>query len=116
MAMALTTFSNTRSAATQPSRPPINPVVAVIDSRLTITFSRDLSLTDLTLTIRGSDDLGNWTDLARSTAGAPFVALAAGVAITETNAAPINSVRVSDAFQVGDPAHPTRFLRLEVQH
>lgn len=93
------------------------PQVDVADGRLTITFTRNAAATDATLSVLGSDNpSGPWTELARSTAGAAFTAVAGGVTVTETGTDTARSVQVSDLYSAGDPAHPTRFLRLSVEH
>ncbi len=81
----------------------------------TLAFTRTVSRSDLTLTVRGADAPGGpWTDLARSTSGEAFTALEAGAAVAESGSGDARAVVVSDVFAVGDPAHPRRFLRLEV--
>ena len=83
--------------------------------RLAITFQRAAAASDLTITVQGADSLaGPWTNLARSINGAATAALVPGVNIAETPAGPATGVQVSDAFLQRDPAHPRRFLRLEV--
>lgn len=81
----------------------------------TLNFTRSVSRTDLTLTVQGADAVGGpWTDLARSAAGATFAVLEASAAVSESGSGDARAVTVSDAFALGDPAHPRRFLRLEV--
>ena len=89
------------------------PAAGTAAGKLTLTFPRNTAATDVTLTVQGSDDLTTWTDLARSSAGAPMVALVAGVNATETGAGALRTVEVRDLlFLINDPAHPRRFLRL----
>lgn len=91
------------------------PNAAVLGGRLALIFTRNPSATDASITIRGADDpTGPWTDLARSTNGATTIALTGGVTATETGTGSPRSVEVRDAFTTSDPAHPRRFLRLEV--
>jgi autotransporter-associated beta strand protein len=57
---------------------------------------------------------GPWTNLARSSAGAAFTALVGGVNVLETGSGATRNVEVRDLYLIADPAHPVRFLRLEV--
>jgi hypothetical protein len=87
----------------------------ITGNRLTLSFSRNTAASDATLTVQGADSLdGPWTDLARSTAGGPFGALLGGVVAGETGAGALRDVTVRDLFALDDPAHPRRYLRLEV--
>lgn len=91
------------------------PQSSVSGGKLALTFMRTVANTDLTMTVQGSDALGvPWTDLARSTAGAPFTALMGGVTITEPSTGATRNVEVRDLYFTTDPAHPRRFLRLSV--
>lgn len=92
------------------------PKASVAASKLALAFSRVIANTDLTMTVQGSDSLAanTWTDLARSTAGAAFVALVGGVTVTETGSGATRNVEVRDLYLVSDPAHPKRFIRLQV--
>lgn len=92
------------------------PFATVAAGKLSLNFRRDPSRTDVTITIQGADALTGWTDLARSTAGAPFVSLIAGVTISESSAGAYRAVQVGDVFATSDPAHPRRFLRIHVLH
>jgi hypothetical protein len=40
--------------------------------------------------------------------------LQAGVAVSETGTPPLRAVSVGDLYTAADPAHPHRFLRLQV--
>jgi len=92
-------------------------VTSIVASRLTLTFPRNLAATDTTATVQGADSAsGPWTDLARSTNGGAFVPLVGGVPVSEVGAGVIRTVEVGDEYLVGDPLHPTRFLRLQVVH
>lgn len=77
-------------------------------------FTRYTDRTDLLLTVQGSDSLtGSWTDLAQSSSGAAFVSLVTGVTASETGAGTPRAVTITDLYQVTDPAHPRRFMRLK---
>ena len=96
------------------SRTPL-PLTSVIGGRLTLTFTRTLANTDIVMTVQGADALGgSLTNLARSTSGAAFIALDAGVNVTETGGGATRSVEVRDLYLTTDPAHSRRFLRLEI--
>ena len=91
------------------------PLATNTSGHLTLSFARSTASTDLTLTVQAADTpAGPWTDLASSTGGAAFTVLAAGATATETGAGTIRLVEVRDIFTTGDPAHPRRFLRLEL--
>ena len=82
---------------------------------LRLALTRIPDRTGITLTVQGSNTMtGVWTDLARSSAGAPFTALIGGVTVTETGSGTTRAVTVDDLYSVTDPAHPRRFLRLRV--
>jgi hypothetical protein len=83
--------------------------------RLSLQFARNALATDLTLTVLGADDLaGPWLELARSVGGQPFESAASGVTIGESITGAFRSVEVRDIFAIGDPNHPTRFLKLQI--
>lgn len=89
----------------------INPTAHCVEFSLT----RYLDRTDITLTVQAADSLsGPWTNLARSVNGAPFTVLASGAVVSETGTGATRSVTVCDVYQVTDPAHPRRFMKLEV--
>ena len=97
--------------------PDILPQVGINagNNALRLTFTRYLDRTDLTLTVKAADSpTGPWTDLARSTAGGAFAILQPGATVGETGTGSIRAVTVTDLFPITDPAHPKRFLRLEV--
>jgi len=101
---------NPNNAASAPS-----PVSSVAGGRVTLSFTRAVANTDVTLTVQGADSLqGPWTDLARSTGGGAMAALAAGAAVAETGSGATRSVEVRDLHPVGTTGHPARFLRLRV--
>jgi hypothetical protein len=83
--------------------------------RLSIRFLRNALATDVAYVVQGADDLnGPWLDLARSIMGQPLDPLAPGVIVLESATGSLRDVEVRDAFQIGDPAHPQRFLRLRL--
>jgi hypothetical protein len=88
------------------------PMLSVNSGALTLTFSRNPAATDVSLSVQCSDDLGTWTDLARSTGGGAMVPLLEGVVVSESDIGGQHMVQVHDAISIGDPAHPRRFLRL----
>jgi hypothetical protein len=82
---------------------------------LQLNFTRFLDRNDFTITVQACDELGGtWTDLARSVSGAPFTLLDLGAALNETGSGNTRAVTVGDLYQVNDPAHPHRFMRLQV--
>ena len=89
------------------------PAGSSVAGMTALTFPRNTAATDVTLTVQGSDNLSNWTDLARSTGGAAMVALVAGVTVNETGSGALRTVEVRDLYLTTDPAHPRRFLRLQ---
>jgi len=83
--------------------------------RLSLRFSRYALATDITVNVLGADDLeGPWLQLARSVNGQPFEPSAPGTFISESLGGAFRDVEVRDVFQIGDPAHPSRFLRLQI--
>lgn len=88
------------------------PTVRTIANRLTLTFPRNSTATDVALTVQGSDDLSTWTNLARSTDGGAMVPLVAGVSVAETGTSVLRTVEIRDLYLTTDSAHPRRFLRL----
>jgi hypothetical protein len=90
-------------------------VVDWTSGRLSLRFLRNALATDVTYLVQGADDLnGPWLDLARSTMGQPLDPLTTGVRVLESAAGSLRNVEVRDIFQIGDPAHPQRFLRLRL--
>ena len=57
---------------------------------------------------------GPWSNLARSINGGSFTLLNVGAAVSETGTGNTRTVTLSDVYPIGDPAHPKRFMRLEV--
>lgn len=84
-------------------------------NHLCISFSRFADRSDVTLTILGADaPSGPWNELAKSVAGDAFTPLQANVAVIESVFGVEVKVTVSDRYQLTDPAHVHRFLRLNV--
>ncbi len=91
------------------------PTLATASGRLALQFERNALATDITLTVQAADALtGPWLDLARSTAGNPFAPITGGAAILETTTGPLRSVEVRDVYLLTNPAHPRRFMRLQM--
>ncbi len=83
--------------------------------RLRIVFTRDPARNDVTLTAQGADDVaGPWTPLASSVLGA--VTTGAGYYGGDSAGPGLKTVEVRDLFNLDDPAHPRRFVRLQVSH
>jgi fibronectin type 3 domain-containing protein len=86
------------------------------NSRLSITFVRDTTASDLTVDVQAADSpAGPWTDIARSINGAVFGTLVGEASVTETGTGPTRTVVVRDIYDTGDAQHPRRFLRLKGQ-
>ena len=84
-------------------------------NRLQITLTRYLNRNDITLTAQAADSLnGPWSNLARSINGNPFTLLDPGTTVSETGTGNTRTVTLTDLYPVNDPAHPLRFMRLEV--
>ncbi len=98
-----------------PSASSASPLTtSVADGRLRLTFPRRPAANDVTAVVQGADSpSGPWTDLASSTGGAPFAAVAAGTTVTETGSGDTLLVEVTDSVPT-DTDHPRRFLRLSV--
>jgi uncharacterized delta-60 repeat protein len=96
--------------------PSVAPVVGRdANGHATLSFTRYGSRNDLTLTVLGADAPGgSWVALARSTGGGAVTAVDSGATVAESGSGDARTVTVGDAFTMGDPAHPQRFLRLEV--
>ena len=104
-------FGNTTGMAILP-RPDRNA-----SNALQINFNRYTDRIELTLIVQAADSLaGPWTNLAQSTAGAPFVVLAPGATAHESGTGTMRSITVDDLHSADDPAHPMRFMRLEVSN
>ncbi len=84
-------------------------------NHLQLAFTRYLDRNDITLTVQGVDSLtATWTDLAQSINGAAFTVLASGASVNETGTGNTRAVTAGDLYLMTDPAHPQRFLRLQV--
>lgn len=89
-----------------------NAITTGISSQLlSLTFDRLPARSDLTITVEASSTLGHWTAIARSTAGAAFTPLVAGVQCVET---PLDASRLSVTITDAPPATGSRFLRIVV--
>lgn len=89
--------------------------INTVSNCLQLAFTRHLDRNNITLTVQANDAVtGTWTDLAQSVNGGAFTVLAAGTAVDETGAGNTRTVTIGDLYQVTDPAHPRRFLRLQV--
>jgi autotransporter-associated beta strand protein len=92
------------------------PQVGAADGKLRISFTRNTLATDVTLAVMAADSLESpWTEIASSVNGAAFTVSAAGAAVSETGDGEIAAVLATDVHFVTDPAHPRRFLRVEVR-
>ncbi|MEO5913844.1 MAG: autotransporter-associated beta strand repeat-containing protein [Luteolibacter sp.] len=94
------------------------PLVSTDAGKLKITFGRNTAASDVTLAVVASDSLQTtWTDIARSIGGAAFTTTPAGAAasVNESGAGGVKSVQATDIYLTSDPAHPTRFMRVEVR-
>jgi hypothetical protein len=91
------------------------PQVSVLGGKLALTFTRVLANTDLTIVVQGADNAaGPWTDLAASVNGGATAPLVVGVTVTEIGTGATRSVEVRDVYLTTDPAHPRRFMRVQV--
>jgi subtilisin family serine protease len=83
--------------------------------RLEIRFLRHLDRTDLNLSVVGADSpSGPWEILASSVGGDVFMPSGSGSTALETGVDATRAVTVSDRYPINHPAHPRRFLRLEI--
>ena len=84
-----------------------------VGNRLTLSFQRDPSLTDISYTVEATSELvGTWTPIARSVAGATTSNLDNGAfSITETGTL-LKAVTVEDNTLLS--TNPKRFLRLKI--
>lgn len=83
--------------------------------RLRIIFTRDPARNDVTIEAQAADDLaGPWATIASSVLGAATTG--AGYYGGESAGPGLKTVEVRDVFNIGNPAHPHRFLRLQVSH
>ncbi len=99
-------------APTDPFQSSVHLPSSLNSGRLRFGFTRDPLKTDLIYEVQGSTDLVSWTPLARSSAGAPTVNLAAH-AVQESPAAGRQAVVIDDSVTTSDAPH-RRYLRLRV--
>lgn len=91
------------------------PQSSTASGKLTLIFARTLANADITIVVQAADTAaGPWTDLASSVNGAPMTALIGEATVTETGAGATRTVDVRDLYLLTDPAHPRRFMRLDV--
>lgn len=91
------------------------PQGSIVGGKLTLQFTRVVANNDITILVQGAGDVaGPWTDLASSVAGGATTALVGGVTVMETGTGPARNVEVRDLYQITDPLHPTRILRIHV--
>jgi len=88
------------------------PTIHQANNQIDYVFRRNLSYTDLRMTVQAASDLnGPWMDAAVSSGGAAFVALIPSVSQAEDNGSPVRLVSI-----VEDVAGLTRrFMRLRVE-
>jgi hypothetical protein len=98
---------------TEPLEPSTPIHSGMENNRMTITFPRGVN-EDATITVQASENLITWSDIASSDLGHATTALVPGVEVTETPAGPVVMVKVRDLQDVTDPAHPKRYLRIQV--
>ena len=81
--------------------------------RLRLIFTREPARNDVTIEVLAADDLdGPWTPIASSVLGG--VTIGAGYYGSDGPGPGPKAVEVRDLYNVDDPAHPRRFLRLRV--
>ena len=91
------------------------PQISAASGRLAITFARNITNPDLTMTVQAADTpAGPWTDLAQSVSGTPTTALVVGASVYEASVGVNRTVEVRDLYLTADPAHPQRFMRVQV--
>ncbi len=91
--------------------------VGTSGAKLTLTFSRDTTRTDINVIAQGADEAaGPWSTLAQSTLGSVFTTVAAGASATESGTGTVRNVQVGDSYTLPDNSHPKRFLRVTAQH
>ena len=99
------------------STPDAWPQALTAAGKFSITFKRRTTATDVTLRVQAAESpAGPWTDIARSTAGAAFVATVPEATVEEAGTGSIRDVKVSDIYLLNHPEHPARFMRLHVDH
>ncbi len=89
---------------------------AVSNGRLALRFARDPTRADLTIGVWGADTVvGPWTQLAASVGGGAFDVSLAGAEVTEIPNGGLHAVEVRDAYPIGSPDRPRRFLKWHVE-
>jgi len=97
--------------------PAAAPRISINGGRLTIAFTRNTAASDLTISVMGADSpSGPWTELTRSYDGGLMGVITAGATVSDLGPGAIRNVQVSDLYLINDPAHPHRFLKLQVLH
>ena len=82
---------------------------------LQLVFNRYLDRNDLIMSVQAADSpSGPWTNLAQSVNGAAFSSLVSGTSLQETGTGNVRTVTAGDLYQMTDPSHPRRFMRLQV--
>lgn len=99
-------------APTDPLQAPVHLPSSLHSGRFRFGFTRDPLKSDLIYEVQGSTDLLSWAPLARSSAGAPTVNIAAH-AVQETAAGSLQAVTIDDGVTTAD-APQRRYLRLRV--
>lgn len=87
------------------------PEGGVEGDRLRIVFKRNPALTNVVYEVEGSDDLREWTTLARSSGGNPTVNLLAHE-VSEITTGEMVEVTLTDSFLISNKPH--RSLRLRI--
>jgi autotransporter-associated beta strand protein len=91
------------------------PRVSNPSDKLRISFTRNTAASDITMSVFAADGLaGDWVEIARSVNGAPFSAVLAGASVSEAGSGAVRDVQATDVYLRSDPAHPRRFMRVEV--
>ncbi len=91
------------------------PQVSTPTGKLRITFTRNTAASDVGLFVMAADDLSAiWAEIASSINGAAFTSTA-GAAVNESGTGNPRTVQATDIYLTNDPAHPRRFMRLEVR-
>ena len=91
------------------------PQVSTPTGKLRITFTRNTAASDVGLFVMAADDLSaTWADIASSINGAAFIPTV-GAAVNESGTGNPRTVQATDIYLTNDPAHPRRFMRLEVR-
>ena len=93
----------------------IQPKLSTTGDNLSLTFTRNLASTDITLTVQVANaPNGPWIAIAQSVGGSPFSVVATGAKINETGTGGTRTVTVSDLYTLSSGALSRRFMRLHV--